>query len=169
MRAASAGLVGPGETLSMIARTFLAVALMGLTAGCATAQKGLPIVRVDAEHIMARRSGGAEAPAYVIRSREGLILDATGYKFPSPTDPARATPTVIQLIVDQRGLYDMPWQAGAERYSLTAATLLPRSGSAPFGGFRRGDRLILAIGHEQPAQRGRSDFYLLWAGAIDVR
>ena len=60
----------------MIARTFLALALMGLTAGCATAQKGLPIVRVDAEHIMARRSGGAEAPAYVIRSREGFILDA---------------------------------------------------------------------------------------------
>lgn len=154
----------------MSARIVLVVALAVVVAGCATAPNALSVIRIDGEHLMTRRSDNTEAPAYAIESRQGFILDASGYKFQASSDSDRATPTMIQLIVDQRGLYETPWQAGVEQYSLTAITLVPKSGSRPFGGFKRGDRLILAIGHETTAQPpAQSDFHLLWAGAVDVR
>jgi hypothetical protein len=40
----------------------------------------------------------------------------------------------------------------------------------PFGGFKRGDRLILAIGCERAGKTpAQNEFDLLWAAAIDVR
>ncbi len=167
----------------MIPRTLLLAALIGLMSGCAVAQRepavakvdgqndrSLTVIKIDTKHLASRQSDGSEAPAYVIRSHAGFILDASGYEFAAPFGSANNVPSVIQLIVDQRGLYETPWQTGVERYSLTASTLVPKSGSVRFGGFKRGERLILCIGREQPAaQAGQTDFFPLWAGAIDVQ
>ena len=154
----------------MSVRLFLIAAFAALASGCAAAPTGLPVIKIDEQHLMTQQTNRSEEPTYEIRSRDGFILDASGYKFRSAEGSAQGAPTAIELIVGQRGLYEAAWQAGVERYELTAATLAPKSGSMPFAGFKRGDRLILAIGRQtSPAPPAQPDFYLLWECAIDVR
>jgi hypothetical protein len=127
-----------------------------------TAHLELPTILVDEDH--RQFEGGGNLP-YEVKPAIGLILDASGYVFVIPSDGEFQAPNMIQLMVDSQSFYGLPWKDGVTRYRLTVETLNPLGDAKPFAGLISGDQVAVAIGY----QRDADNFFVLWAGIVNVR
>jgi hypothetical protein len=143
--------------------------LVGVVAALAT-DKAFPIMiapvlKVDDAHWMAQRPAGQKpADPYIISPSPSLVLDAAGYRF-DPAKELRDKPlNSIQVIQNKTHQFEVTWETNKTRYELSGATLKPKPGSQPFTGFTAGDKIVIAIGVQEPPK-----FFPVWFGIIEVK
>src|SRR5512141_2477910 len=73
-----------------------------------TAQGGLPVIMVDAEHMQVKHADGTAPQEYAIPAGPGFVLDATDYEFQLPPGADYSTPNIIQIVVNKQA-YSTVW------------------------------------------------------------
>jgi hypothetical protein len=130
----------------------------------------LPLLIVDDAHWQKANPEGLEALEYSLAGYDGFMLSTRGFQFTIPEKLGFSAPNVIQFVMGNEKLYAMAYEPGVTLYNVTAANLVPLYGSAPFKGFMRGQKIIVAIGHLTPAgeELPQPKFIVLWAGVVNI-
>ena len=131
-------------------------------------EEQLQVIVVDQEHM---QDGSREnIPAYTIGPAGGIILDASSHVMRIPSQLKGRRPNMIQLIAGKHEMYGAEWSEREGRYLLDGTTLRPLYQSKPFGGFRAGQNIILAIVQENaPGADGRIEVYPMWYSMLNVQ
>jgi hypothetical protein len=146
-----------------------AIAILSCFSTPLSAQQPLPTVVVDTEHSQFGKPEGEEAPPYVVRPAEAVILDARGLDLSKTLYPGVA-PNAVQLLLGNDRQYWAPWSTSSV-IELSAKTLLPLNESSPFSGLKAGDSAILAIGVQRVEEKdGEKEIVLklLWGAMLEV-
>ncbi len=121
-----------------------------------------PVLLIDEPH----QIQGTNTPApYQISSTPGIRLDATQFHFTYGTDPI--TPNMVQF-VGGGSVYRLSRRTETNTYVIDGTTLEAVRG-ATFRGFRPGDHMMFAIGRSTNSSPGKEDFWVSWAGQIEVK
>ena len=130
----------------------------------------LPIVVVDEAHWQKINPEGIEALEYSIANRDGFRLSTQGFKFTIPHQADFSSPNIIQIVLGKEQLYAVAYEAGSPFYTIDKESLVPMYGSRPFSGFKKDQKLIIAIGHLAPPTEEllQPKFTVLWAGVINI-
>jgi|WetSurSiteA1Bulk_404760.scaffolds.fasta_scaffold40048_2 hypothetical protein len=145
-------------------KQFLLLGLILLfLAGCAgnTTEDGLPILRIDDEHMALDNQPGKP---YEIPPGQGFALQLSGYRFRIPESLGVDKVNSIQLITDTDQMYTIPIDTTVTSYKATSETLIPLGESPPFDGLAEGEDITIGIGYTYPDGR----FYPSWMGIISV-
>ena len=132
----------------------------------------LPILVVDNDHWQkVDASGCAEPLEYEISNREGFRLSSQGFEFVIPEGADYSSPNIIQLVLGKEQLYAAAYEPGCTLYTITDTNLVPMYGSKRFTGFKKGQKLIVAIGHLEPPSQAvpQPKFTVLWAGVVNIK
>jgi hypothetical protein len=140
---------------------FLAMFLVS----CGTEQPPGPVVVVDLEHSQVG-SDAESPPSYLVPSGPAVVLDATQFDFSKSLYPD-VEPTTVQVLLANDRQYHAAWHPSA-RLALNSRTLQPLNNSPQFGGFKPGDKVMVAIG-EQRVDEASKEIILkaLWVGLIE--
>ena len=127
-----------------------------------------PIILVDPAHSQVGQPDGKQGINYSLPPSPTLVVDARAFDFTKSLYP-KVRPNAIQLIIGKDRQYSATWDHSG-RNTLSASTLTPMNDAPVFGGLRKGDRAIVAIG-EQRLDPTKKEIVLtvLWVGMIDVR
>jgi hypothetical protein len=120
-----------------------------------------PTLVIDEQH----RIRGSDPPvSYQIAPAAGIRLDAGQFHFTIGDKPI--TPNMVQITA-LGSLYRLTHLAEANNYVIDKTTLDKVRGE-PFGGFRRGDKVMFVIGRSTKAS-DQKDFWISWSGQIEVK
>ena len=121
-----------------------------------------PIVVIDEQH----QIKGSNTPAgYQIPAGVGIRLDASQFHFTYGTNPV--TPNRVQLVGDGAA-YRLSQRIETNMYLIDPGTLEAVRGG-PFRGFHSGDHMFFAIGRSTNNVPDKEDFYVSWAGKLEVK
>jgi hypothetical protein len=141
----------------------IAAVLFAALVMTAHAQRAVTL-RVDAEHLQVQRADGSQPKAYSFGPTEVVVLDSAGYELRMHPKLEGKPLNSIQLLLSDSEKYSAAWNSGQTRQVLSAATLVPAPGSAPFKGFVRGKGGVVAIGRLEGG-----NFYVSWVGMFKVQ
>ena len=130
----------------------------------------LPILVVDEAHWQKISPSDEEAEEYSITNRDGFRLSTKGFNFVIPEGADFSAPNIIQVVIGKEQLYAMAYELDCSLYTINAPNLVPMYGSRSFGGFQKGQKLIVAIGHLAPPGQdlAQAKFTVLWAGVVNI-
>jgi hypothetical protein len=130
----------------------------------------LPILVVDDAHWQKVNSTNTEALEYSITSRDGFQISTQDFDFIIPEGVDYKEPNIIQIVVGKEQLYATAFEYGCSLYTIDKTNMVALYGSHPFGGFQKGMKLIVAIGHLAPPKTDlpRPKFTVLWAGVVNI-
>ena len=130
----------------------------------------LPILVVDEAHWQKVNAETGEALEYSIPLKDGFQISTQGFEFTIPDQVDYKSPNIIQLIVGKEQLYATAYEQDSTLYTIDRANLVPMYGSRPFEGFKKDQKLIIAIGHLAPPKLDlpKPKFTVLWAGVVNI-
>ena len=121
-----------------------------------------PTLIIDEKH----QIHGSNTPAaYQITAATGIRLDATQFHFTYGTNAVG--PNMVQF-VGAGSAYRLARPAETNIYVIDHTTLEAVRGGL-FRGFRPGDQIMFAIGLSTNSTPDKEDFWVSWAGQIEVK
>ena len=138
------------------------ITLLAVTApALAQAQQ---VLIVDDAHLQMQGPGRAAPAVYVVKAAPAILLDASNYEFKLPPQLAGKPINSIQIVAGKDRRYAATWNTQAQKLLLSASTLQPNPGSAPFSGFVADQTVVLAIGNLDGQK-----FNVVWVGMAKVQ
>jgi hypothetical protein len=131
-------------------------------ASAPAAPANYPVLLIDEPHQIRDTSAPS---AYQISGAAGIRLDATQFHFTYGTNSV--TPNMVQFVGDG-SVYRLSHRTETNIYLIDRTTLEAARGG-PFHGFRPGDHLMFAIGRSTNSSPDKEEFWVSWAGQIEVK